>query len=83
VDAYVAWRTFTSGAFEDRDREHVRVVAKRDQLFVIRRLLVDLVQDVMKFAGRRVRPPTNSTRSKTDSMTCVVCEVTAPPGPPR
>lgn len=53
ADAYVTWRAFTTGAFEDRDREFERVRAKRDQLFVVRDLLITLVQDLIKLARRR------------------------------
>lgn len=57
ADAYVAWRAFTTGAFEDRDREHTRVKEKRDQLFTIRGMLIDLVQDVMKHARSKGSTP--------------------------
>lgn len=57
ADAYVTWRAFTTGAFEDRDREFERVKAKRDQLFTVRELLIDLVQDLIKALRRRGATP--------------------------
>lgn len=47
ADAYLAWRQFTSGAFEDRDREYARVESQRDIAWTVRDALIDLVQELI------------------------------------
>lgn len=52
ADAALAWRTFTSGAFEDRDREYDRVVTQRDTAREAVGLLIDLAIDLLAMARR-------------------------------
>lgn len=47
ADAYVAWRAFTTGAFEDRDKEIERNRSQRDLLYRAIDALVDLAQEMI------------------------------------
>ena len=44
ADAYQAWQTFMGAAVDDREAEHTRVLKRRDELYIIRGMLIDLVQ---------------------------------------
>ncbi|AVO21717.1 membrane protein [Mycobacterium phage GodPhather] len=56
AEAYQTWRSFMAGATDDRDREHQRVVERRDQLYTARELLINLVIDALELARKLGAP---------------------------
>ncbi|MCV7424343.1 hypothetical protein H7K45_27730 [Mycobacterium yunnanensis] len=48
ADAMTAWQSFMGRASEDREREHDRVLKRRDELYIIRGMLIDLVQELIE-----------------------------------
>ena len=53
AEASQAYRQFVSGAFDDRDREHERVIRERDNAWRKVDLLLDLAQDFFVYARTR------------------------------
>ena len=50
TDSYTSYRSFISGATDDRDREITRMKAEREILWAVKALLIDIVQDLMVLA---------------------------------
>lgn len=57
ADAYIAWRAFTAGAFEDRDKEIERNRTQRDLLYRAIDALVDLAQEMITQLRRHGAAP--------------------------
>lgn len=50
ADAYVAWRSFMTGAVDDAARLNADLISDRDRLRTVRAFLIDLVQELIATA---------------------------------
>lgn len=53
AEAYQAYRTFVTGAFDDAARVNTGLMQERDKLNTVRALLIDLVQELVTALRRR------------------------------
>lgn len=56
AEAYQAYRTFVTGAFDDAARVNTGLMSERDKLHTVRALLIDLVQELLTLLRRRGVP---------------------------
>lgn len=57
AEAYQAYRTFVTGAFDDAARVNTGLMVERDKLNSVRALLIDLVQELLVGLRRRGAAP--------------------------
>ncbi|AER47667.1 hypothetical protein [Mycolicibacterium goodii] len=52
AEAYQAYEQFVNRALGAADGEHSKLLASRDRLYLVRATLIDLVQDLLRFARK-------------------------------
>lgn len=57
AEAYTAYRTFVTGAFDDAARINTGLMQERDTLNTVRALLIDLVQELLHALRKRGATP--------------------------
>ncbi|AAN01862.1 hypothetical protein SEA_WEST99_20 [Mycobacterium phage West99] len=57
AEAYQAYRTFVTGAFDDAARVNTGLMTERDKLNTVRALLIDLVQELITQLRERGATP--------------------------